>query len=118
VKVRGDQLADATAVTPGAVDWSILRALEGTGFEAAVRSAVTKVWSQHRSLTERDDVSQEAQLLLASNADIVRGHMENGRPDFLHRWLWSRLQDRYRTEVSRAALTVPLLTMTETGEER
>ncbi|WP_189112259.1 hypothetical protein [Pilimelia terevasa] len=60
-------------------------------------AAAHKVARRYTGVTEYDDVRQDANLLLATNHDTVRRYLDQDQLGLLHRWLWCRLTDQYKT---------------------
>ncbi len=85
------------------VDWTVL---ELDGIPEIAHRAARKVAAEYAGLVDADDQRQDALILLATNAELVREHLAAGTLGRLHRWLWCRLVDKARPIARRANQTI------------
>lgn len=66
-------------------------------------AVATKIAREYSTVLERDDVWQDGAILLATHPHTVTDYLDGYLgPRGLHRWLWSRLVDRARTQARRS----------------
>ncbi|UZJ23745.1 hypothetical protein RHODO2019_11060 [Rhodococcus antarcticus] len=87
-------------------DWTVLDTPEV--IEVANKVA-SKLASQFSHIAEQGDALQECFILLALNADRVRGYLENDELGFLYTWLYHLTRDKaFATDDDRASRHVDL----------
>lgn len=77
-----------------AVDWTII---ENDIVDAVIHTEAKRVGHAYSGVIEEADLRQEAYIVCATNAEIVRGYVTMGDVGYLSKWLWSRLTDIARS---------------------
>lgn len=92
-----------------AVDWSLLN---DYAVQEAINLAVGRVYTGD-SLTEKADLCQEATIIVATNARVVQAYLDGDQLGFLYHWLFCKLTDVMRKELSRTRKNVSLENLIE-----
>jgi len=84
------------------IDWTVI---EHDSVQLVARQAASKVARNSGGVLEYDDLYQDALIILASRAEVVRDYLSDPATAerHLNKWLWSRLEDKARTHKARAA---------------
>lgn len=96
-------MTTSTGELSTSVDWTVL---ELDDVQEIASRAARKVATEYARLVDLDDQRQDALILLATNAELVREHIAAGTLGRLHHWLWCRLVDAARTVARRANQTI------------
>jgi hypothetical protein len=84
-------------------DWTVL---DIPGVRDIATKAANSVATEYANVVDFDDQHQDALILLATHAELIRGHRDSGNLGLVYRWLWCRLVDRVRPEAYRSNRTI------------
>ncbi|MEU7905911.1 hypothetical protein [Actinoplanes sp. NPDC049118] len=91
-------------------DWTVLELI---GIRDIAVRAAHSVASEYRGITDVEDLYQDALILCASNAELIRGHYDSDNRGLVFTWLRHRLVDAVRPEAYRRNRTITLDRVTE-----
>ncbi len=86
-------------------DWTVLNI---AGMRDIALKAAHSVAAEYANVVEAEDLHQDALILLASNAALIRLYHDSGIRGFAYTWLRSRLVDATRPLAYRHNRTIPL----------
>ncbi|XVV02737.1 hypothetical protein ACQPW3_36105 [Actinosynnema sp. CA-248983] len=86
------------------IDW---RVTQLPPVQGAIDIAAASIARDFGHIVELDDLKQEAAIVVATNPDKVLDYLaDEEHPNYLVRWIWSRLRDQHRPHVRKANQTV------------
>ncbi|WNV90341.1 hypothetical protein [Umezawaea sp. Da 62-37] len=87
-------------------DW---RVVQLPPVREAIGIAAASVVRDFGHVAELDDLKQDAAIVIATHPDKVLAYLaDEEHPNYLIRWIWSRLRDQYRPHVRKTNQTVSL----------
>lgn len=88
------------------IDW---RVVQLPPVQGAIDIAAVSVARDFGHVAELADLKQDAAIIVATHPDKVLGYLaDEEHPNYLIRWIWSRLRDQYRPQVRKTNQTVSL----------
>jgi DNA-directed RNA polymerase specialized sigma24 family protein len=93
-----------TTESQPAADWTVLTPDVMAKARLVANSVASSTNAQ--SLMDGDDLYQEALLLCATNASVIRDYITQGELGHLYTWLRGRVTNTVRTEVARSSKSI------------